>query len=147
MNNHCVGADHCMVAHDNGTEQLGTGTNVNMTSNNGCATRCNGSKGHLLKNQAIGTHSGIRMEHDSIWMGQKKPPLDTTIQRNIGTTDNAPKPVSDHCPVSQRETPPPRDAPALVVPDAGQQPFAGVPLEKTQLLSLPVGFRRADFVC
>jgi hypothetical protein len=70
VDHHSIGANDCVVANGNAAKKFGTRTDIDMTSDHGCASRPNGAQGHLLKNQAIGSHSGIRMNHDSVWVWQ-----------------------------------------------------------------------------
>jgi len=141
---HRIGTNHGMVAHPDRSEQLGARTDVHMTSNNGSASCGQGSQSHLLKDDAVGPDSRIRMDHHPGRMGQHQSATQLAIERDIGPRDSAPEAVPQHSPDPPKPEPAPPSANTLIVTDARKQTLGRTPFARPLVFTTPLWFGIAD---
>lgn len=144
---HCVGSDHRVITHHHRSQQLGSSADINMAAHDRHATRFHSPQRNLLKNQAVRAHLGLRMDDHAIGMRQDQTTTKLRVQRNVCTRHNAPEAMSQGGPGPQGIPPHATIAQSLVVADAAKKSFAGAPLAKSYLLSLPVGLYGAGQGC
>lgn len=85
-----------MSADNQCTDDLGTGTNIDVAldSRRPAAAR---SYRDLLEQEAIGTNLCVRMDDDPVRVGHEQPTTQAAVQGDIGTGDDAPPAVAQHC--------------------------------------------------
>jgi hypothetical protein len=80
-------------ADTNWSQDFCSGPNLHMARDYRDAMFATASNGHLLKDQAIHADFRIRMNDNPIRMREQQPSAEAAIQRDICTSDYAPKPV------------------------------------------------------
>ena len=91
----CVRANSSVVSNRNAAENFCTRPDIDVAANNRNITAGPRADSHLLENQAINADHGIWMDHDTIWMGQKKSATNLTVQGNVSPGYSAPKPMTE----------------------------------------------------
>jgi hypothetical protein len=57
---------------------------------------------NLLEDQAIHSNPGVGVDHDAIWMRDEKAAADIAVKRNIGSSDDAPKAMTNDEPLQKK---------------------------------------------
>lgn len=141
---HRIGSNDRVVSDDDRSQQLRPGTDVDVPPDGGGSPGDHSPERHLLKDEAVRSDLGIRMDHYPVRMRKHEPLIDLADQRNIGARHHTPEAMPEHGPPFQRVKQNPGMLPALVVTNAGQKPFARIPFAKAESLALPVGVCGAD---
>jgi hypothetical protein len=139
FDNNSVGADFCAVTDDDGSENLGTGANIDIIANHGQSAAMAGTNCNLLKYKAIESNSGCGMDHDSVRVRDQKATTDLAVERNVSRCHDAPKAMAKDDPFLKDSG---KDAgsllPTLVGANAQQQLATGVP-KLARCFPCPIG--------